>query len=56
MDSRRKCSTRTGKIASINVGEGYLGRVVDALGIPIDGKGPISGVTYSMALERIAPV
>ena len=46
---------RTGKIASINVGEGYLGRVVDALGKPIDGKGPISGDTYSMPLERIAP-
>lgn len=46
---------RTGKIASINVGEGYLGRVVDALGKPIDGKGPISGDTYAMPLERIAP-
>jgi len=46
---------RTGKIASINVGEGYLGRVVDALGNPIDGKGPITGQTYAMPLERIAP-
>ena len=34
---------RTGKIASINVGEGMLGRVVNTLGNPIDGKGPISG-------------
>src|ERR1700752_1421788 len=34
---------RTGKIASINVGEGMLGRVVDTLGNPIDGKGPIAG-------------
>ncbi|MBK8776143.1 MAG: F0F1 ATP synthase subunit alpha [Saprospiraceae bacterium] len=46
---------RTGKIASINVGEGFLGRVVDALGNPIDGKGQIAGATYSMPLERIAP-
>ena len=34
---------RTGKIASIQVGEGMLGRVVNTLGLPIDGKGPISG-------------
>ncbi len=46
---------RTGKIASINVGEGMLGRVVDTLGLPIDGKGPIKGVTYDMPLERKAP-
>lgn len=46
---------RTGKIASIRVGEGMLGRVVDTLGNPIDGKGPISGVTYEMPLERKAP-
>jgi len=46
---------RTGKIASINVGEGMLGRVVDTLGLPIDGKGPIKGVTYEMPLERKAP-
>jgi len=37
---------RTGRIASINVGEGFMGRVVDALGAPIDGKGPIVGETY----------
>jgi len=46
---------RTGKIASINVGEGMLGRVVDTLGHPIDGKGPIGGEKYVMPLERKAP-
>jgi F-type H+-transporting ATPase subunit alpha len=46
---------RTKKIASINVGEGMLGRVVNTLGQPIDGKGPISGKTYEMPLERKAP-
>ena len=46
---------RTGVIASINVGEGMLGRVVDTLGNPIDGKGPIEGETYEMPLERKAP-
>lgn len=46
---------RTGKIASINVGEGMLGRVVNALGLPIDGKGPIQGETFEMPLERKAP-
>lgn len=46
---------RTGRIASLNVGEGMLGRVVDTLGIPIDGKGPIQGTTYEMPLERKAP-
>src|ERR1035438_1158646 len=46
---------RTGKIASINVGEGMLGRVVDTLGTPIDGKGPILGKTYEMPIERKAP-
>jgi F-type H+-transporting ATPase subunit alpha len=46
---------RTGRIASINVGEGYLGRVVNPLGEPIDGKGEITGVTYEMPLERKAP-
>ncbi|MEO6148715.1 MAG: F0F1 ATP synthase subunit alpha [Mucilaginibacter sp.] len=46
---------RTNKIASINVGEGMLGRVVDTLGKPIDGKGPITGQTYDMPLERKAP-
>jgi F-type H+/Na+-transporting ATPase subunit alpha len=46
---------RTGKIASINVGEGMLGRVVNTLGEPIDGKGPISGDKFEMPLERKAP-
>ena len=46
---------RTNKIASIQVGEGMLGRVVNALGIPIDGRGPIEGETYQMPLERKAP-
>lgn len=46
---------RTERIASINVGEGIVGRVVDTLGKPIDGKGPISGETYEMPLERKAP-
>lgn len=46
---------RTGKIASIEVGEGMLGRVVNTLGEPIDGKGPIKGERYEMPLERKAP-
>tara|TARA_B100001758_G_scaffold247879_1_gene268072 strand:- start:60738 stop:62318 length:1581 start_codon:yes stop_codon:yes gene_type:complete len=46
---------RTNKIASLNVGEGMLGRVVDGMGNPIDGKGPISGETYEMPIERKAP-
>jgi len=46
---------RTQRIASINVGEGIVGRVVNTLGTPIDGKGPIVGKTYEMPLERIAP-
>lgn len=46
---------RTGKIASIDVGEEFVGRVVDALGKPIDGKGPIGGKKYLMPLERKAP-
>jgi len=46
---------RTGRIASINVGEGFCGRVVNALGEPIDGKGPITGDTYEMPIERKAP-
>ncbi|MEM6541707.1 MAG: F0F1 ATP synthase subunit alpha, partial [Bacteroidota bacterium] len=46
---------RTQRIASINVGEGIVGRVVDTLGTPIDGKGPISGETFEMPLERKAP-
>ncbi|MDH5598418.1 MAG: F0F1 ATP synthase subunit alpha [Cyclobacteriaceae bacterium] len=46
---------RTGKIVSINVGEGMLGRVVDMLGNPIDGKGPIEGELFEMPIERKAP-
>jgi F-type H+-transporting ATPase subunit alpha len=46
---------RTGSIASINVGEGMLGRVVNTLGEAIDGKGPITGERYEMPLERKAP-
>ena len=46
---------RTGKIASIQVGEGMLGRVVDTMGHAIDGKGPITGTLYEMPLERKAP-
>lgn len=46
---------RTNQIASIKVGEGMLGRVVDTLGNPIDGKGPLEGDLYDMPLERKAP-
>ena len=46
---------RTNKIASLKVGEGLIGRVVDTLGNPIDGKGPIAGELYDMPLERKAP-
>lgn len=46
---------RTKRIASLNIGEGIVGRVVDTLGNPIDGKGPISGETVEMPLERKAP-
>jgi F-type H+/Na+-transporting ATPase subunit alpha len=46
---------RTKKIASIKVGDGMLGRVVDGLGNPIDGKGKLTGELYEMPLERKAP-
>ena len=46
---------RTGRIASIQAGEGMLGRVINMLGEPIDGKGPITGETFEMPLERKAP-
>ncbi len=46
---------RTGQIASIKVGEGMVGRVIDVLGHPIDGKGPLTGELYEMPLERKAP-
>ncbi|MEZ4825982.1 MAG: F0F1 ATP synthase subunit alpha [Bacteroidia bacterium] len=47
--------TRTGQIASIKVGEGLLGRVINPLGEPIDGKGPITGELYDSPYERKAP-
>ncbi|MBO4966116.1 MAG: F0F1 ATP synthase subunit alpha [Muribaculaceae bacterium] len=46
---------RTGEIASIPVGEGLLGRVINILGEPIDGKGPIEGKLLRLPLERKAP-
>jgi F-type H+-transporting ATPase subunit alpha len=46
---------RTGQIASIKVGDGLVGRVINTLGQPIDGKGPIAGDLYEMPLERKAP-
>ncbi len=46
---------RTKEIASLPVGDGLLGRVIDPLGRPIDGKGPISGETLNLPLERKAP-
>lgn len=46
---------RTGRIASINVGNGMLGRVVNPLGQPVDGKGDLQGELYEMPLERKAP-
>jgi len=46
---------RTQRIASIKVGEGIVGRVVNTLGAPIDGKGSIQGKLYEMPLERKAP-
>jgi F-type H+-transporting ATPase subunit alpha len=46
---------RTQRIASLKVGEGVVGRVLDTLGNPIDGKGAIEGTLYEMPLERKAP-
>ncbi|MFM6937057.1 MAG: F0F1 ATP synthase subunit alpha, partial [Aquirufa sp.] len=46
---------RTNLIASVKVGDGILGRVVNTLGEPIDGNGPIAGTLYEMPLERKAP-
>jgi len=56
-DGIREGSTvrRTNRIASIEVGEGFIGRVVNPLGQPIDGKGAVSGERYEMPLERKAP-
>jgi F-type H+-transporting ATPase subunit alpha len=46
---------RTDQIAYVNVGEGILGRVVNTLGLPIDGMGPIQGELFQMPMERKAP-
>lgn len=46
---------RTRKIASLKAGYGLLGRVINTLGEPIDGKGPIKGDLYEMPIERVAP-
>jgi F-type H+-transporting ATPase subunit alpha len=46
---------RLGRIASVKIGDGMVGRVVDTLGMPIDGKGPITGELYEMPIERKAP-
>jgi F-type H+-transporting ATPase subunit alpha len=46
---------RTGRIASIGVGEGLLGRVISTTGQPLDGKGPITGELFTLPLERKAP-
>lgn len=46
---------RTGRIASISVGEGLLGRVISPTGQPLDGKGPIEGEKFNMPFERKAP-
>lgn len=46
---------RSGKIVSVKVGEGLLGRVINTMGNPIDGKGKIEGPLYEMPLERKAP-
>jgi F-type H+-transporting ATPase subunit alpha len=46
---------RTNKIASLKIGDGIVGRVVNTLGKPIDGKGPIEGETFDMPIERKAP-
>lgn len=46
---------RTDTIASIKVGEGLLGRIINTIGEPIDGKGPVGGTTYELPFERKAP-
>ncbi|MCL2247559.1 MAG: F0F1 ATP synthase subunit alpha, partial [Lentimicrobiaceae bacterium] len=46
---------RTRRIASIKVGEGLLGRVINTIGEPLDGKGNIEGNLYEMPIERKAP-
>ncbi len=46
---------RTRKIASLPVGEGLLGRIINTIGEPLDGKGPIHGKTFNLPFERKAP-
>jgi len=46
---------RTKRVASVKVGPGMVGRVVNMLGLPIDGKGPLEGELYEMPIERKAP-
>ncbi|MFP4604366.1 MAG: F0F1 ATP synthase subunit alpha [Bacteroidales bacterium] len=46
---------RTGRIASLEVGDGLLGRVINTIGKPLDGKGLVEGKTYELPLERKAP-
>ena len=46
---------RTGRIACLDVGEGLIGRVVNTLGEPVDGKGPVTGELYELPFERKAP-
>ena len=46
---------RLNRIASVKVGDGLVGRVIDTLGNPIDGKGPITGELFEMPIERKAP-
>jgi len=46
---------RTGRVLDINVGAGYLGRVVDALGVPQDGLGPIEGIEGTRQIDIVAP-
>ncbi len=46
---------RTGEVGAIPVSDALCGRVINTLGTPIDGKGPVTGKTYSMPLERKAP-
>ncbi len=46
---------RTGQIASLGAGEGLVGRVINSLGVPIDGRGAVTGKLYDMPFERKAP-
>lgn len=55
MISEGDIAKRTGRIASLGVGEGLLGRVISPTGQPLDGKGPITGKLYDLPFERKAP-